>query len=156
MMLLKCYTQYVSKYGKLSSGHRTGKGQSPFQSPRRAMTENVQTTIQLHPFHMLAKLCSKVFKIGLSNMWIENFQMYKLSLEKAEEPGNKLPTFVGSWRKQNNSRKKKKRKHLFLLSLTMLKPLPVWITTNCGKFLNRWEYHTTLPISWETCIQVKK
>ena len=36
--------------------------------------------------------------------------MYKLSLEKAEEPGNKLPTFVGSWRKQNNSRKKKKKK----------------------------------------------
>ena len=36
--------------------------------------------------------------------------MYKLSLEKAEEPENKLPTFVGSWRKQENSRKKKKEK----------------------------------------------
>ena len=36
-------------------------------------------------------------------------------------------------------------------SLTMLKPLTVWITTNCGKFLKRWEYQTTLPASWETC-----
>ena len=38
----------------------------------------------------------------------------------------------------------------------MLKPLTVWITTNCGKFLERWEYQATLPASWETCIQVKK
>ena len=36
------------------------------------------------------------------------------------------------------------------------KPLTVWITTNCGKFFKRWEYQTTLPASWETCMQVKK
>ena len=41
-------------------------------------------------------------------------------------------------------------------SLTMLKPLTVWITTNCGKFSKRWKYQTTLPASWETCMQVKK
>ena len=34
-------------------------------------------------------------------------------------------------------------------SLTMLKPLNMWITTNCGKFLKRWEYQTTLPVSWQ-------
>ena len=38
----------------------------------------------------------------------------------------------------------------------MLKPLIVWITTSCGKFLKRWEYQTTLPASWEICMQVKK
>ena len=47
--------KYARKYGKLSSGHRTGKGQFSFQSQRRAMPKNVQTTIQLHSFHMLAK-----------------------------------------------------------------------------------------------------
>ena len=41
-------------------------------------------------------------------------------------------------------------------SLTMLKPLAVWITTHCGKFWKRWEYQTTLPASWEICMQVKK
>ena len=41
-------------------------------------------------------------------------------------------------------------------SLTTLKPLTVWITKNCGKFLKRWEYQTTLPASWEICMQVKK
>ena len=40
--------------------------------------------------------------------------------------------------------------------LTMPKPLTLWITTNCGKFFKRWEYQTTLPASWEICIQVKK
>ena len=46
-------TQYASKFGKLSSGHRTGKGQFSFQSQRKAMPKNVQTTAQLHSFHML-------------------------------------------------------------------------------------------------------
>ena len=40
--------------------------------------------------------------------------------------------------------------------VTMLKPLTVWITTNCGKFLKRWEYQTTWPGSWEMYMQVKK
>ena len=47
MMLLKCYTKYVSKFEKLSSGHRTGKGRFSFQSQRRAMPKNVQTTDNL-------------------------------------------------------------------------------------------------------------
>ena len=42
------------------------------------------------------------------------------------------------------------------VSLTMLKPLTVWITPNCRKLLKRWEYHTALPASCETCMQVKK
>jgi len=58
--------------------------------------------------------------------------MYKLGLAKAEEPEIKLPSFIGSQRKQGNSRKTPTS-----VSLTMLKPLTVWITTNCGKFLKR-------------------
>ena len=55
MMLWKCCTQYASKFGKLSSGHRTGKGQFAFQSQRKAMSKNAQTTAQLHSSHMLVK-----------------------------------------------------------------------------------------------------
>ena len=47
--------QYASKFGKLSSGHRTGKGQFSFQSQRKAMPKNAQTTTQLHSYHMLVK-----------------------------------------------------------------------------------------------------
>ena len=61
--------------------------------------------------------------------------MYKLDLEKAEDPEIKLTTFVGSQKKQGNS-----RKTYTSASSTKLKPLTVWITTNYGKFLKRWEY----------------
>ena len=53
MMLWKCCTQYASKFGKLSSGHRTRKCQFSFQSQRRAMPKNAQTTTQLHSSHTL-------------------------------------------------------------------------------------------------------
>ena len=60
MTLLKCFTQYASKYGKLSSGHRTGKGSFLFQSWGTAVPKNVQVIIQLHSFHMLARLWAGV------------------------------------------------------------------------------------------------
>ena len=53
---------------KLSSGHRTGKGQLSFQSQRKEMPKNVQTTTQLHSFHTLAKKCSKFSKPGFNSM----------------------------------------------------------------------------------------
>ena len=52
---VKCCTEYASKFGKLSSGHRTRKGQFLFQSQRKALPRNVQTTEQLHSLHMLIK-----------------------------------------------------------------------------------------------------
>ena len=100
---------------------------------------------------MLAKWCSKFFKLDFNSTWIENFQMFKLDLEKGEELEIKLPKSVGSSKKQENNRKTSTS-----ASLTMLKALTVWITTNGGKFLKRWEYWTTLPASWEICMQVKK
>ena len=57
--------KYVSKFGKLSSGHRAGKDQFSFQSQRRAMPRNVQTTMQLHSSHMLARQCSKTLQARL-------------------------------------------------------------------------------------------
>ena len=68
-MLLKCCTQYVSKFGKLSSSHRTGKDHFSFQSQRREMSKNVQTTTQLSSFHKLARLRSKSFKLVFSRTW---------------------------------------------------------------------------------------
>ena len=55
----------------------------------------VQTTGQLHSFHMLPRLDSKSIKLDFSSMWTENFEMYKWGLEMVEGPKNKLPTFFG-------------------------------------------------------------
>ena len=77
----------------------TGLEKSPFsfQSQRWAMPKNVQTTIQFYTFPMLVRLWSKSFKLG--------FWMYKLDLEKTEEPEIKLQTFVGSSKRQESCRK---------------------------------------------------
>ena len=115
------------------------------------MPKNVQTTTQLYSFYMLVRYWSKPFKLGFKSTQAKDFQMYKLDLEKAEEPEIKLPTSVRSYKKEENS-----RKISTTASLTMLKPWIVWITANCGKFFMRWEYQTTLPASWETWMQVKK
>ena len=95
IMLLKHYTHYASKFGKLSSGHRTGKGQFSLQSQRKTLPKNVQITAQTHSFHMLARLYSKSFELGFSSMWIKNFHVYKMNLEKAEVPEIKLSTYTG-------------------------------------------------------------
>ena len=63
---------------------------------RKAMPKNVHTTIQFYSVHMLARLYLKSFKLGFSGMLTENFQIYKLGFEEAEEPEIKLPTFIGS------------------------------------------------------------
>ena len=151
MTLWKCCTRYASKFGKLSSGHRTGKGQFSFQSQRKAMPRNAQTTTQLHSSHTLVKSCSKFSKPGFSDTWTVNFQMFKPVLEKAEEPEIKLQTSDRLSKKQQSSRKTS-------TSALLIRPNPLttWITTNCGQFFKRWEYQTTWPASWETCMQVRK
>ena len=78
-----------------------------------------------------------------------NFQMFKLVLEKAEEPEVKLLTSVGS------SKKQEFQKNIYFCFIDYAKAF-VWITINCGKFWKRWEYQTIWPASWETCIQVRK
>ena len=144
------FKKKYSKYGKLSSGHRTGKGQFSSQSQRKALPKNAQTTTQLHSSQTLVKKCSKFSNPGFSNTWTMNFLMFKLVLEKAGEPEIKLPTSTGSSKKQESS----KKDPLDLLS--MLKPLTMWITTNCEKFFKRWEYQTTWWASCESCMQVRK
>ena len=68
--------------------------------------------------------------------------MYKLDLEKAEEPEVEWLTSVGAQKKAREF-----QKSVYFSPLTTLKTVTVWTTINCGKFLKRWEYQTTLPVS---------
>ena len=148
-MLWKCRIQCASTFGKLSSGHGTGNGQFSFQSQRKVMPKNAQTTAQLHLSHTPVML--KILQARLQQYVNRELQMFKLVLEKAEEPEIKLPTATGSSKQLESSRKTS-----ISALLTMPKTLTVWITRNCGKFFKRWEYQTTWPASWETYIQVRK
>ena len=81
--------------------------------------------VQLHLSPMWVRLCSKCSKLGFSTTGTENFQMFKLDLEKAEEPEIKLPISLDHRKKQENSRKTPTS-----ASLTARKPWTTWITTN--------------------------
>ena len=82
-------------------------------------------------------------------MRTENFQMYKWiqKRQKNQRSNSQNPL---------DHRKSKRILEKYLLLLHWLQPLTVWITTNCRKFLKRWEYQNTSPASWEICMQVKE
>ena len=151
MMLWKCCTQYASKFGKLSNGHRTGKGQFSFQSQRKAMPKNAQTTTQLHSSHTLAKYCSNSPSqaSAICEPWTSSCSSWFWKRQGNQTPNCQHP--LDHWKS-----KKVPGKTSISALLTMPKPVTVWITINCGKFWKRWEYQTTWPASWETCKQIRK
>ena len=102
---------------------------------------NVKECSNYYTIALISHSCKVILKIlhaRLQQYRNLNFQMFKLVLEKAEEPEIKSLTSAESLKKQASSRKTS----TFAL-LTMPKPLTVWITTNCGKFFKIWEYQTT-------------
>ena len=93
----------------------------------------------------------KILKVRLQQYVNRELPDVQAVLEKSEEPEIKLPVSAGSSKKQESSRKTS-----ISALLTLPKSLTVWITTNCGKFLERWGYQTAWPASWEICVQVRK
>ena len=139
MMLWKCCTQYASKFGKLSSGYRTEKGNAKERSN-----------------YCTIALISHASKVMLKTLQARLQQYVNC----------KLPGVQAGFRQRNQKsdcqhlldhwKSKSSRKTSISALLTTPKPSTVWITINCGKFWKRWEYQTTWPASWETDMQVRK
>ena len=98
-----------------------------------------------------SKVILKILQARLQQYMNCELPDVQAGFRKGKGARNKLPTSVGSLKKQESSRKISTS-----ALLTMPKPLTVWITINCGKFWKRWEYQTTWPASWEIFMQVKK
>ena len=145
--VVKVLHSIVHKFGKLSSGHR--KRSVFILIPKKGSAKECSNYRTIALILHASKVMLKILQARLNSTWTMNFQMFKLDLEKAEEWEIKLPTFIGLSKKQESSRKTS-----ISSLLTMPKPLTVWNTTNCGKFFKRWEYQTTLPASWEICMQI--
>ena len=84
-------------------------------------------------------------------MWIVNFRMFKLVLEKAEEPEIKLPTSAGSWKKQESS-----RKNIYFCIIDYAKAFDCVDHKKLWKILKEMGIPDPWPASWETCMQVRK
>ena len=150
MMLLKCCINMPANLE--NSALAIGLEKVSFHSnPKKGNAKEGSNYCTVALISHATKVMLKFSKPGFNNMWTVNFLMFKLVLEKAEEPEIKLPTSTGSWKKQESYRKTS-----ISAFLTMPKPLTVWITINCAKFWKRWEYQTTWPASWEICMQARK
>ena len=84
-----CCIQYASKSGKLSNGHRTGKGQFSFQSQRREMPKNVQTTAQLHLFHV-SKVMLKILQARFQQYINQEFPDVQTGFRKGRGPRDQI------------------------------------------------------------------
>ena len=143
-MLLKCFTQYASKFGKLSSGHRTGKVVF-IAIPKNGNFKKCATTIQLHSSHMLPKqvflqaslqqcMCCEIpyVQAEFRNSWGTRDQIANIHwiTEKAREFQKNASTSA---------------------ILTTSKPLMVWITTNSGKLRDGNTRPSYLPSEKSVC-----
>ena len=152
-MLWKCCTQYAIKFGKLSGGHRTGKGQFSFQFQRKAMPKNAQITAQLHSCHTVVMF--KTLKARLQKYVNHELSDVQAGFRKCRGTRDQIVNIYCQYlslKMQDSFRKKKSISAL----LIMPKPLTVWITIDWGKFWKRGEYKTTQPVSWETCMHIRK
>ena len=147
-MLLKCCTQYDRKFGKLSSSHRTGQGQFSFQ--RKAKESSNYSTIAL--ISHASEVMLKILQARTQRYLNQEIPDIQAGFRKGRGTRDQTASIRWIMEKARYFQKK-----IFMsASLNMLKPLTVWITTNGGKVLKRWEYQTTLPVSRETSMQVKK
>ena len=147
-MLWKCCTQYASKFGKLSSGPRTKKGQFSFQSQRKAMLKNVQTTAQFALTSHASKVMLKILQSRLQQFVNREFPDFKGGLRKGRGTRDQIASICWIIEKAREF-----QKNIYINGYTTAFDC---LDHNCGNLLKRWEYQTTLPASWETYMQVKK
>ena len=150
MMLWKCCTQYASKFGKLSSGHRTRQRQFSLQSQRKEVPKIALTTTQLHSSHTPA-IMLKILQARLQEYVNHEFPDGQAGFRKGRGTRDHIANICWIIKKARNSRKTPTS-----ALLTMPKSLTVWITIKCGKFWKWWECQTTWISSWGTCMQVRK
>ena len=119
--------------------------------PKKGNTKECSNYCTIALISHASKVMLKILQARLQQYVNHELQNVQAGFRKGRGTRDQIPTSVGSSKSQDSSRKTS-----ISALLTMPKPLTSWITTNCGKFWKRWEYQTTWPASWETCMQVRK
>ena len=124
-MLWKCCTQYASKFGKLSSGHRTGKGQFSFQSQRKAMPKNAQNYRTIYFISHASKVMLKILLARLQQYANRELPDIQAGFRKGRGTRGQIANICWIMEKARQF-----QKNTYFALLTMPRPLTVWITTN--------------------------
>ena len=145
VMLLKCCTQNVSKFGKLSSG----KVFIPI--PKKGNAKECLNYCTIALISHASKVMLKILQARLQQYVNRELPDVQAGFRKGRKTRDQIANTCWITEKAREF-----QKHIYFCFIDYAKPLTVCITTNCGKFFKRWEYQTTLPASWETCRQIKK
>ena len=123
MMLWRCCTQYASKFGKLSVGHRTGKHQFSFQSQRKAIPKNAQTTTQLHSSHTLSRVILKILQARLQQYMNRVLPDVQTGFRKSRGTRDQIVNICWIIEKAREF-----QKNIYFCFIDYTKALTVWIT----------------------------
>ena len=150
-MLWKYWTQYASKFGKLSSGQKTGKGQFSFQSQRKAMPKNVPNYHTIALISHASKVMLKILQARLQQYINQEPSDIQVGFRRGRGSRYQIANIHWIMEKAREFQKK-------ISTSVSLSTLKFWLCgwQQTGKFLKRWEYQTILPVSGDTCIWVKK
>ena len=147
--LLKCCTQDAHKFGKLSSGHRTGKGVF-IPVPKKGSGKDCSNYCTIALISHVTKVMVNILTVRLPQYVKWEHPYVHAGFRKGRGARDQIANIRWFIVKARVF-----QKNIYFCFIDYAKDF-VWITTNCGKFFKRWEYQTTLPASWESCMQVKK
>ena len=146
-MLWKCCTQYASKFGKLSSGHRTGKGQFSFQSQIKAMPKKHSNYYTIELFSHASKVMLKILQARLQQYVNHELPDVQVVFRKGRGTRNQIANIPWIIEKAREF-----QKNIYFCFIDYANACDCVVTINCGKFFKRWEYQTTcLPLEKPIC-----
>ena len=148
MMLLKCCPQHVSKFGKLSCSHWTRSVFIPI--PKKGNAKECSNYCTVILISHVSKVMLKVLQARLQQY--VNWELPDVQTGFRESRGTRDQIANNHW---IIDKAREFQKNIYICLIDYAKAF-VWIITNCEKLLKRWEYQTILPVSWETCLWVKK
>ena len=147
-MLLRCCTQYTSKSGKLSSGHRKRSVFIPF--PKKGNDKECSNYCTIALISHASKVMLKILQARLQQYMNHEHPDVESGFRKGRRTRDQMANSHWIIEKAREF-----QRNICYCFIDYVKAF-VQITINCGKLLKRWEYQTTWPASWEICIQVKK
>ena len=148
MLLWKCCPQYASKFGKLSSGHRTGKWKRSvfIPIPKKGNAKEYSNYCTIVLISYASKVMLKILQTRLQQYMNHEIPDVQAGFRKGRGTRDQIANIRSIIEKAREF-----QKNIYLCFIDYAKALTVWITINCGKFWKRWEYQIIWPASWETC-----
>ena len=150
-MLWKCCTQCVSKFGKLSSDHRTGKRSVFIPILKKGNAKECSNYCTIALISHSSKIMLKILQGRLQQYVNHELPDIQVGFRKGRGTRNQIANICWIIEKTREF-----QRNIYFCFIDYAKAFDCVVTINYGKFWKRWEYQTTWPASWEICMQIRK